>query len=119
MVLAPVSPHLLTLPMHLAVLEITDVGHFMLSEVVLTLTVELILHEAAFEITTVLPRKVTFALFLVLNEVSLKSAKCCFPRLSTMPIKFIVFPFALVPVALVWVLVNSVPVGSVVLPLAV
>lgn len=85
-VLAPVCPDLLALAMHLASLEITDVGHFLLSEEVLALAVELILHKAAFEITTILPSEVAFAFFLVLNKVTLKSAKCSFPRLSSVSI---------------------------------
>lgn len=116
-VLTSIRPHLLALAMHLPTLKVTVVGHFMLSKVVLAIPVERILQKRAFEIATVLPCKVSFALFKVLLEISLESAIRSLPGFSAVSVKLIIFPDALVFVALLWVLVDSVAIRCVILPL--
>lgn len=118
-VLTSICPHLLALPVHLAILKVTVVGHFVLSKIVLAIAVERILHKSAFEIATVLPCKVSFALFKVLLEISFESAVRCLPGFNAVSIKLVVFPNALIFVALLRVLVDSVAICCVILPLTI
>jgi hypothetical protein len=118
-VLTSIGPHLLALPVHLTILKVAVVGHFVLSKVVLAIAVECILHKSAFEIATVLPCKMSFALFKVLQEISFESAVGCLPGFSAMSIKLVVFPNAFIFVALIRVKVNSVAICCVILPLTV
>jgi hypothetical protein len=118
-VLATVCPHLFSLSVHLTILKVTVVSHFVFSEVILAVPMESVLNESSFEIATVLPSEVTLALFKVILKFSFESAIRSLPSFGAVTAKFVVFPNAFVFVALFWVLISSVAVCRVILPLAI
>ena len=81
-----IIPHLLSLPVHLAILKYACICHFMLCKVVLTLSVEHIRFEVSFIIASVIPLEVAFTLLNVEVEVASEAATCTLPHFCTTPI---------------------------------
>ena len=101
-VLAAISPLLSTVPLPLALHEITLEAHFLLSEVIKSRTVERIILETALVEATVAPLKMALANLRILVEFTLEAVASRLPTLFASSVELVIKPLTFISVPLGW-----------------
>ena len=104
--------------MHLSILEVASVGHFLLCKVVFSETVKSIATESTLVVAAICPLEVSLTIFAVCDEVTLEETSVSLPILFAVTIQGIVEPLTFVSVALLRIFVDSIAVCGVLRPVS-